>query len=491
MSALVFLPAHQLAKAIRDRTVSSLEILEAYLNQISQHNPQLNAIATLDEERATEQAKAADAALARGEIWGALHGVPITIKDTLETAGLRTTSSHQPLADYFPRQDATAVIRLRNAGAVILGKTNPAKLAGDYQSNSPVFGRANNPWDLNRTPGGSTGGGGAAVAAGLSPLELGSDIGGSIRVPAHFCGVFGLKPTDRLVPTNGHIPELPGMSKSIRHMLTVGPLARSVEDLRLCLSLISGADDRQPEIPPVPLENPTERSLKDYRFVWTDQFGDVPVTAETRSTLHKLVEVLTNLGCCIEQHNPPNFDFNAAWETYGTVSAFEVGAAQPLSFDAIRLLLTYEFYERTQTQNKRRSPITRGFWRTATFSLQSYMTALTERDRLIALMDRFLNDWDVWLCPVATVPAFTHHPLGKPIEVDGVRLSYVMACGAYTTIFNLTGHPVVVLPVGQSKEGLLPIGVQVVGRRWKDMALLSVAEKLTEVSEPLAHPLGY
>ncbi len=486
----VFLPAYQLAKAIRDRTVSSLEILEAHLKQISKHNPKLNAIATLDEQRATEQAKAADVALAQGEIWGPLHGVPITIKDTLETAELLTTSSHQPLANYVPQQDATAVMRLRNAGAIILGKSNPAKLAGDYQSNSPVFGCAYNPWDLNCTPGGSTGGGGAAVAAGLSPLDLGSDIGGSIRIPAHFCGVFGLKPTDRLVPTTGHIPELPGMPKSIRHMLTVGPLARSVEDLRLCLSIIAGTDERQPEIPPVPMESSTGRSLKDYRFAWTDRFGDVSVTAETRNAIHKLVATLTNLGCRIEQHNPPHFDFNAAWETYGAVAAFEVGVSQPLSFDPIRMLLTYDFYERTQTQSKRRSPITRGFWRTATFSLQRYMKALTQRDRFVCLMDQFLDNWDAWLCPVAPVPAFTHRSSGKPIEVDGVRQPYFMACGAYTTILNLTGHPVVVLPVGQSKEGL-PIGIQVVGQRWKDRSLLSVAEKLAEVGEPLAHPTGY
>ncbi|MEH1953259.1 MAG: amidase [Nostoc sp.] len=196
MNDLVFLAAHQLAKAIRDRQVSSVEVIAAYLSHIAQYNPTLNAIVTLDAENAIARSKAADQALAQGENWGVLHGVPVTIKDTLETKGLRTTSSYQPLADYFPKQDATVVARLRAAGAIILGKTNTPQLADNFQTNSPLFGRTNNPWNHECTPGGSTGGGASAIAAGLSPLELGSDIGGSIRVPSHFCGIFGLKPTE-------------------------------------------------------------------------------------------------------------------------------------------------------------------------------------------------------------------------------------------------------------------------------------------------------
>ena len=176
---------------------------------------------------------------------------------------MRTTCNYQPLANYIPQQDAIAVARLRSAGAIIMAKTNCATLAEDYQANGMMFGRANNPWNLNYTPGGSTSGG-AAVAAGLSPLELGSDYGGSIRQPAHCCGIYGFKPTDRLVPTIGHLPELPGYPRSIRHVLTIGPLARSIEDLKLCLSLIAGADFRQPEIPPVSLETPPEPSLSNF-----------------------------------------------------------------------------------------------------------------------------------------------------------------------------------------------------------------------------------
>lgn len=459
MNDLVFLSVHQLAKAIRDRQISSTEVIEAYLSQIAQHNPRLNAIVTLDAENAIAQSKAADKALAQGENWGALHGVPVTIKDTLETKGLRTTSSHEPLVNYVPKQDATVVARLRTAGAIILGKTNTPELANNFQTNSPLFGRTNNPWNLECTPGGSTGGGASAIAAGLSPLELGSDIGGSIRVPAHFCGIFGLKPTEHRVSTFGHIPELPGTPKTIRHLQTIGPLARSVEDLRLCLSLIQEKDPRQPELMPISTQVNPVTTLQSWRYAWTEGFDHIPASAETKAALEKLASSLAALGCCVEQHNqPPNFDSDAVRDIYFKIYAFELGLSQP---------------DMTQTEQQQR-----------------YIAALTERDTLIANIEGFLSDWDAWLCPVVPVPAFTHREPGEPIEVDGHEFSYLRTIGAYTTIFNLTGNPAVVLPFTQSQEGL-PIGVQVVGRRGSDMKLLEVAEKLTQVTGFFQCPPGY
>jgi amidase len=459
MNDLVFLDAHQLAKAIRVRQVSSTEVIEAYLSQIAQYNPGLNAIVTLDAENAIAQSKVADRALAQGENWGPLHGVPVTIKDTLETKGLRTTSSYQPLANYVPKQDATVVARLRAAGAIILGKTNTPQLAGNFQTNSPLFGRTNNPWNHEYTPGGSTGGGASAIAAGLSPLELGSDIGGSIRVPSHFCGIFGLKPTQNRVSTFGHIPELPGTPKTIHHLQTIGPLARSVEDLRLCLSLIQDPDPRQPEVIPISKQVNPATTLQSYRYAWTEGFGEIPATAQTKAALEKLASSLTDIGCCVEQQNePPNFDSNAVRDTYLNIYNFELGLSQP---------------HLTQIQRQQR-----------------YVTALMERDILIANIESFLSNWDAWLCPVVPVPAFTHRQPGEPIEVDGREFSYWTTIGAYVTIFNLTGNPAVVLPFTQSQEGL-PIGVQVVGRRGSDLKLLEMAEKLTQVTGFFQRPPGY
>ena len=460
MNNLVFLSASQIAKAIRDsasadlsvRSFSSVEVIEAHFEHIAFHNPKLNAIITLNLENAYQRAKEADEALARGEIWGALHGVPITIKDSFATKGLRTTSSYEPLANYVPTQDATPVARLRAAGAIILGKTNTPKLTGDFQTNSPLFGRSNNPWNLEYTTGGSTGGGAAAVATGLSPLELGSDYGGSIRVPAHFCGVFGFKPTEHRVSTFGHIPELPEKPKTIKHLQTIGPLARSVEDLRLCLSLIQGLDPQQEWLLPIPIEDYIVENLRSCRYAWTIGFGNIPASKETEKSVEQLALSLENLGCCIEKHNPPNLDFTLVGDTYSEILKFELGLS--------------------------------------TADRQQYEHALNTRQAIIADMENFLSNWDVWLCPVVPIPAFTHRRSGEDIEIDGKQFPYLKGIGAYTTIFNLVGNPVVVLPLTQSQEGL-PIGVQVVGKRGSDMKLLLIAEKLTQITGIFQSPPGY
>ncbi len=282
MSDLVFLSAHQLARLIRDRQVSAVEVLDAHLAQIDRHNSKLNAICILDAENARDRARQADEALGHGEIWGALHGVPVTIKDIFETAGLRTTAGYIPLKDYIPQHDATVVAKLRSTGAIIMVKINMAELAGDYQSTNSLFPRVNNPWNLDYTPGGSSGGSAAAVAAGLSPLDLGNDIAGSVRQPAHFCGVYGLKPTDRRISTAGQIPEVPGMPVCIRQMITVGCFARSLEDLQLCFSLIAGADDRRPDVPPLPLDIPAGKALPNLKIAWIDRWTEVPVASEIR-----------------------------------------------------------------------------------------------------------------------------------------------------------------------------------------------------------------
>jgi amidase len=481
MNDLVFRTATELAKLIREKSASAQEVLEAHLRHIAEHNPNLNAIVTLNEEKARQRAEQADAALARGEVWGPLHGVPVTIKDVFETAGLRTTSSFKPLADYVPQQDATPVARLRAAGAIILGKTNMPTLALDVQSDSPLFGRANNPWDTSRTTGGSTGGGAASVAAGLSPLEIGSDIGGSVRIPAHYCGVFSLKTSEHLVSLAGHIPEVPGAPKGVRHMGTVGPLARCVEDLRLALSLIAGADGRTWETPPVPITSVPRRPLREYRVAWTDSFG-VPVTQDTREALETVAKELAQAGCHVERLNPPQFDFEVAWETWGEVLGSEIGAGLTL---IPRLLTRLQFM-----MMRDGSILKRGFMRGLRQNMYRYAQALTRRDALIARLEEFLSNWDAWLCPVTVGPAFAHCKTGQPITVDSHKESYFVASTGHTSVFNLTGNPVVVLPVGKSKEGL-PIGMQVVGRRWQDMALLAIAEALTEVTGPFQRPPGY
>ncbi|MCK5923284.1 MAG: hypothetical protein KAG66_20260, partial [Methylococcales bacterium] len=392
MSKLIYRTATDLARLIREKKASAVEIVDAHLDQIAKHNPKVNAIVTLNTENARKRALEADEALAKGENWGPLHGVPITVKDAFETAGLRTTSSFKPLKNHIPEQDATVVARLRQAGTIILGKTNMPMLAMDVQSDSPIFGRANNPWDTTRTPGGSTGGGGASLAAGLSPLEIGSDLGGSIRIPAHFCGVTAIKPTDHLVSLSGHIPELPGAPHSLRHMGTPGLLARSVEDLSLTLPLIAGPDGRCWEVPPVSLLPVQKKPLKEYRIAWTDSFSSVSASQDTKATIQKLVADLTYAGCHVERVVPPDFDFNLAWQLYGKMVGGEIGAAMGA---VPRLLAGLQFRMISDP-----SPIRSGYIKGLRLKMSQYADVLTKRDKLIAQLEKFLSQWDAWLCPV-------------------------------------------------------------------------------------------
>ena len=321
MTDLTYASATQLAKLIRDRTLSSLEIVDIYLAKIVKHNPKLNAICTLDAENARAQAKKADEATVEGESWGPLHGVPITVKDIFETQYLKTTAGYAPLKDYIPDQDATVVARLRAAGAVVLGKTNLAEQAGDFQSTNSLFLRVNNPWNTDYTPGGSSGGSAAAVAAGLTALDLGNDIAGSIRQPAHFCGVYGLKPTDGRLSTAGTIPEVPGMPHCLRQMMTVGCFARSLEDIQLCFTLMSGPDPRRPEVPPVPLDMPSGRPLSELKIALIDEWSDVPVAESIRVVMADVVKKLAEKEVKIGWWQPEGLNLSAILTLSATLAA--------------------------------------------------------------------------------------------------------------------------------------------------------------------------
>ncbi len=261
-----------------------------------------------------------------------------------------------------------------------------------------------------------------------------------------------------------------------------GPLARSVQDLRLALSLIAGMDGRRWEMPPVPLNPVQKKPLKEYRFAWTDHFGSVAASQATQAVLHKLADDLTRAGCHVEQATPPGFDFDLAWETYGDIVGAEIGAG----LETMPRLLT-----RLQLQMlSDPSPIRSGYVRGISLNMKRYAEALTQRDRLISQLEVFLSQWDAWLCPVTVGSAFQHCKAGQPIEIDGRAVPYFTANMSFTTIFNMTGNPVVVLPAGRTKDGL-PIGIQVVGRLWNDMALLSAAEALADVTGAFQPPPGF
>jgi amidase len=492
MTNLTFVPASQLAQMIRDRQVSAVEVLEAYLAQIATHNSKLNAICTLDEEKARVRANQADEALGRGENWGALHGMPVTIKDIFETAGLRTTAGYIPLKDYIPAQDATVVARLRSAGAIILGKTNTAELAGDFQSTNSLFPRVNNPWNLDCTPGGSSGGSAAAIAAGLSPLDIGNDFAGSTRQPAHFCGIYALKPTDRRISTLGMIPETPGMPYCLRQMITVGCFGRSIADLKLSFSIIAGADVNRPDVPPVLLDLPSGKLLQDLKIAWIDEWVEVPVETEIKAAIQNALRKLDRSGAQIDRWQPPDFDLGNILKIYERMTAYVNNYTQPKDRYIVRRSLTLLWRCATQGDAKLRqlSNFSRALPEMLNPTVKGYFETLTQRDRITTQLDTALADWDVWLMPVAATTAFTHRPAWSAINVNGRSYPHAVANGAYIMPFNLSGHPAVVIPIGQTQNGL-PIGMQIVGKRWCEMELLAIAQELDKVVGDFRHPLGY
>src|SRR5579859_385273 len=273
---------------------TSERLVEGLLERIDRLNPQLNAIITLDGAGARQRAKAADEARQRGECWGPLHGLPITIKDAFETAGMRTVSGYPPFSGHVPEKDAPPVARLRQAGAIIVGKTNLPTLANGIQCDNPVFGRTNNPWDVRRTPGGSSGGAAAAIAASLSFLELGSDIGGSLRIPAHFCGVYSLKLTAGRVSGQGHLASpkalsIPAGRGGLLKLASFGPMARSIDDLRLAFPIIT--EPGTPGCEPAP-----GKPLAEMRLAWSDDFGGAPLDEATRHAMQRLVSAVERAG---------------------------------------------------------------------------------------------------------------------------------------------------------------------------------------------------
>ena len=489
MAGITFLSASELARQIRDRKLSSTEVVTAYLNKIEKHNSALHAICTLDAEGALRKAREADAASSQGESWGALHGVPITLKDMFETAGLRTTAGYIPLKDYVPERDATVVSRLRDAGAIVLGKSNMAELAGDYQSSNSLFPTVNNPWNVDYTPGGSSGGSAAAVSAGLSSLDFGNDFAGSIRQPAHFCGVYGLKPTDRRISLAGTIPEVPGMPICFRQMMTVGCLARSLEDIQLSFSAIAGADSRRPDVPPVPLDTPSGKPLSALNIAWIDEWPQVPVASALRERIQAIVSQLSSYDVRLERWSPEGFDISKVLNLYTRIAAYVSTCSLPRNRHTIKVGLTQIFRTATQGDKSLRqlgdfSQVLPELLRP---SLKGYFEALTERDRFTARMDEALDPWDVLIMPVAATVAFTHRPSWTAIDIDGVDYPYAVANGAYAMPFNLSGHPAVVIPAGLTAAGL-PIGLQIVGKRWKEVELIAVAQQIDDVVKGFRHP---
>jgi amidase len=475
-----FETATSLARAIRNGKLTSREAAAAHLERISRLNGPVNALVVVDREGALRAARAADRAAAKkGARLGPLHGVPITIKEAFDVAGLRTTSSHPPIKDNVATADASLVARLRAAGAVILGKTNVPELCADFQTDSPLFGTTKNAWDPRRTAGGSTGGGAVAVAARLSPLELGSDIGGSVRNPAHYNGIFSLKPTEWRVPSRGHVPDLPGKTRTVRYMGTFGPLARSVDDLELALRIVAGPDGHEAEAPPVPIGPRPKLEASDLRIAVLETNPLVQVSQDTAKVVQATARLLSRAGATVKRAEPEGLDWTQSWEDWCDLFQYLTHALEPLP-------VRERFFPMIDSSD----PSARSAARGARLDMAEFFAVLDRRDRTLRQCEALLDDYDAWLMPVMPDAAFVRQSQKEPLVIDGRPYPYFFAGTSYNYLANLTGQPSLVLPCGFSKEGL-PIGLQLTGKKWGEAKLLGVAKVLEKLLPPCPVPPNY
>jgi len=455
MPEAVFLPAVEMAAQIRAKRLSPVELLEAHFAQIEQLNPGLNAFVQVDDEGARAEARAAEAALMRGERTGPLHGVPVTVKSSIEVEGLRCEAGSRLRARYVSPKDAPLVSRLRGAGAVILGTTNAPELLMAWETDNLLYGRTNNPWDLSRTPGGSSGGEAAAIAAGCSAGGVGSDGGGSIRVPAHFSGICGLKPTPGRIPATGHFP---GSAGPFALLGVVGPMARTVADLKALFEVMQGPDLGDPCAAPVPIRWPQPQDVKKTRIGYFEDDGRTPVTQETRAAVAAAAGILREAGFEVQPWRPMALEQARQlwWKFFGMAGRMLLepitrGRESELS----AILKEFSSWTAVEPQH----------------TAQTLLDAWMMRDALRIEIFSQMENYPVLLCPVAAIPAFSHGE--RSWRVNGQTVQYLDAW-SYCEWFSLLGTPAVVAPIGESREGL-PIGVQIVARPWEEELVLAVA----------------
>jgi Asp-tRNA(Asn)/Glu-tRNA(Gln) amidotransferase A subunit family amidase len=447
-----------MAQQIRERKISPVELVAAHLAQIERLNPRLTAFVQVDADRARQSAEHAERAVIQGKPLGPLHGVPISIKSSIAVAGLRCESGTRLRAGFVADQDAPLVTRLKNVGAIVLGATNTPELLMAWETDNLLYGRTNSPWDLERTPGGSSGGEAAAIAAGMSAGGVGSDGGGSIRVPAHFSGICGLKPTPGRIPSTGHFPVSAGPFALVG---VVGPMARTVADLKILFEAMQGPDVGDTCAAPVPLRWPSSEETQNLKIGYFEDDGRTPVTPETRMAVRKAAEALRQAGFQVEPFRPHGLEeVRQLWHKFFVVAGAMLLKPMFKQGDADLSPILKQFLDEAATQ--------------PTHTGRSLLDAWIQRDLLRARFFAQMQHYPILLCPAASVPAFRHGE--RSWQIDGRLVRYLDAW-SYTEFFNLLGNPAAVVPVAHSPEGL-PIGVQIVGRPWEEEQVLAVAATL-------------
>jgi amidase len=482
-----FTTATGMLAALRARQLSAVELLELHQQRYARYNPELNAIVEPAFEAARHAAQAADARRARGED-AALLGLPVTLKESINVRGLRTTVGMPHWKDFRSEHDAPVTMRVKAAGAAVMGKTNVPRMLADWQSNNPIYGRTSNPWDRSRTPGGSSGGSAAALAAGLTPLEFGSDIGGSIRVPAAFCGVYGHRSSETAMPRSGQFP-FPPMPNPAVFMGVQGPMARSAEDLSLALDVTAGPDTGEDVAWHLALPPARHSRLAEFRVAMLPSIPWVPLDAEIAGALDSLAARLGQRGCQVKSVQPPELaDFRQHYALYlSLLAAVQLSRVPP---EQRRL--------RLEVLRTRDDEWSRASQRGAESAAPDYISWIGQREQIRAAWRAFFSEWDVLVAPAFFTPAYPHWDkpwpdteasLGRMLGVNGKPVLEELGL-FYPSVATVAGQPATAVPLGLTRGGL-PIGMQVIGPYLEDRTPVSFAELLAQEFGGFTPPPGF
>ena len=477
---IIFSKVSELTESIRNKEISCIEVVKAFLGQIYKYNELINAISDIrSEQDILAEAQEKDKLLQEGIVLGPLHGIPMTVKDGFCVQGLKSTNGNPSLKNNIPDYDATLIKRLKQAGAIIIGKSNIALFALDWQTDNGWFGRTNNPYDVRKIVGGSSGGSAAALAAGFTPLELGTDAGGSIRVPAHFCGVCGIRTTEFALPNRGNmvVPKLPKLG---RYLVSNGGMARNIDDLTLLTDVLWNGKIKHTENPPVPFKRNELIDRDAIKIAYADNLGQLSLSQAYENIYKHFIRNIKRNFQSVSKTSP-TYDEEKLTLLWGAIAGYDFAAALKnvpgKSFIAkwiIKLKYKHDLWAKAMAK---------GSGGTA----YNYAIALEHKDEVGDQFNAFFDNYDVWITPVAAKEAFDHHKTGKSVEIDGEKVAYGDVFIPYNFPSTLPGHPIVVIPIGMTSEGL-PVGVQIHGKRWHDYRLLQIAKELEKLTDGFIKP---
>ncbi len=488
MNQYIYKSATELASLIRDGKATSFDIVKEHVERIREHNHKLNALISIFEEEALQEATLCDKEAKEGKFRGPLHGVPVTIKEQFWIKGKKSNTNFKMLKDFVAPEDAVIVDRIKKSGAIILGQTNVPKNLLDYQVAGDLYPEGVNPYNFEYSPGGSTGGGAAALAAGLTALELGADFGGSIRVPSNFCGLYGMKPTEKTIPLHGNMPLPKNANTFILHMVQAGPLARTLDDVELLWKIIVGPHESDRNIPDINWQKATNKELSDYKIAWTDGWPGFETSSQISNAIKTLVEQIKSTGCKIVKKIPDTTIHQDSLKTF--VGLFPYIIAQGVPW-FIRPLIKMQLFSGFLKGIKKEfpyllKPMNRGFKMNA----NHYGEMMLQRNIIIQRWEHFFKEYDFLICPVAFGPSYKRCKAGSKLNYDGTEMIYINYVWPFVACFNASGNPSVTIPLGTGKEGL-PLGIQIVGKYWSEPELLHVAKKIAALTPGFIRPDQY